>query len=62
MFGGIQTQYKTYDMKNPECKQVNRVQRTEPDSSRQGQAQSEIWFMDFCQAQAPNPKIQKPKH
>ena len=31
MFGGIQSQYKTYDMKNPECKQDSRVQR--PDTS-----------------------------
>ena len=31
VFGGIQSQYKTYDMKNPECKQDSRVQR--PDAS-----------------------------
>ena len=33
VFGGIQTQYKIYDMKNPECKQVSRVQRTELEAS-----------------------------
>ena len=33
VFGGIQTQYKIYDMKNPECKQVSRVQRTDLEAS-----------------------------
>ena len=36
MFGGIQTQYKTPNKKNPKCKQVSRVQRRELDTVRRG--------------------------
>ena len=33
VFGGIQTQYKTSNKKNPKCKQVSRVQRRELDTA-----------------------------